>query len=85
MSPLSPAQLQALQAEIDGAVGTAANIGEVIAPQYTGFIVLGQAVAHILPSLYNDVMQLLAKSEPTPADNAALAAKIAALADPASL
>ena len=75
----------AIEAEILAGINTAANIAEVVAPQYAGFIVLGQAVAAAFPSLIDDVTALINKAEPTAADNAALAAKIVALGNPAAL
>ncbi len=82
---MDPTTLQNIEDEIAKAVDTAANIGEVIAPQYTGFIVLGQAVAKALPDLYNDVKALLGTAAPTTDAQAALAAKIHALANPETI
>ena len=76
---------QTLATEIQSAVDTAAGIATVVAPQYAGFIVLGQAIAHAAPELYADVQALLSKKEPTDADAAELAGKIADLLNPASL
>jgi len=78
-------QLAALQTEINAGLDLAAQVGEVIAPQYTGFIVLGQAVAKAFPGIIADVQALIHKTEPTAADVAALAATIAALGNPESL
>jgi len=70
---------------ISGALVTAGNIAEVIAPQYTAFIVLGMAVARALPDLERDVVALLNHAEPAPGDVALLAQKIHALANPETL
>ena len=78
-------QLAALEAEVGSAVDTAASVGEVIAPQYTAFIVLGQAVAHLAPGLIADVQAMLSKNASTDADRADLAAKIAAFVNPSAI
>lgn len=82
---LNQAQIDAVQAEIQAAVSTAANIAAVIAPEYLPFIVLGQAVAKAFPPLVDDVVQLINNTAPSDADNAALAQKIAALANPQAI
>ena len=76
---------QALQKSIQDAVGAAATFGEIIAPQYTAYIVLGQAIASAVPTLYDDVKRLIGTAEPTDADKAALAQKIADLMHPETL
>ncbi len=76
---MDAATLKTIEAEIAAAVDTAGNIEDVIAPQYAAFIVLGQAVAKALPGRIDDVQRLLSSQEPTDADVAALAQKIAAL------
>lgn len=78
-------QLKAIETEIAAGVDTAANIAEVVAPQYAGFIVLGQAVAKAFPPLMEDVNNLINATEPNAAANAALAAKIGALTNPETL
>lgn len=75
----------AIVSEIESGIATAANIAEVIAPQYAAFIVLGQAVAAAFPELIADVENLINKTDPSPADNAALAVKIADLGNPSAL
>lgn len=76
---------ETIKNEIEAAVDTVAGVASTIAPEYAPFIVLGQAVAHAIPSLYADVQALLQKKDPTDADTKALADKIAALQNPAAL
>lgn len=83
--PFDQAKFDAVKAEIDMGVDTAATLAGTVAPQYIPFIVLGQAVAKALPGLYEDVVKLVNQTEPGDADNAALAAKIAALQHPEAL
>jgi hypothetical protein len=78
-------QLALIESEIESGINTAAGIASVVAPQYAGFIVLGQAVAAAFPPLLNDVLALINQTDPSAADQSALAAKIAALANPAAL
>lgn len=78
-------QQAAIESQIGTAVTTAGQIAEVIAPQYTVFIVLGMAVAKAVPGLVTDVENLINGTAPDAAANAALAAKIAALANPDTL
>ena len=78
---LTSDQIAAVETEIN----SAASIASVLAPQYAGFIVLGQAVAKAAPLLYQDVQNLLANKAPTPADVTALATAIASLANPETL
>lgn len=75
-------KFDAVKAQIDAGIDTAALVAEGIAPQYIPLIVLGQAVAKALPDLYADVAKLIEQTEPTEADSAALALKIAALEHP---
>lgn len=82
---VTPEQLAALEAEIGSAVDTAANVAQVVAPQYTAFIVLGQAVAHLAPGLLNDVIAMLGKNAVTDADRADLAKKISEFANPSEI
>lgn len=82
---MDPIQQAAIEAQIGTAVNTAGQIAEVIAPQYTVFIVLGMAVAKAIPGLVTDVENLISGTAPDPAANAAIAAKIAALANPDAL
>lgn len=78
-------ELAAIESELKSGIDTAASIASVVAPQYAGFIVLGQAVAAAFPPLLNDVLALINQNEPSVADQQALSAKIAALANPAAL
>lgn len=75
----------AIEAEILAAVNSAATMAGIIDPELMPFIILGKAVAAGLPELLNDVQALIDGTEPTDADNAALAVKIVALGNPASL
>lgn len=76
---------QVIEAEVNSAVNTAGAIASVIMPQYAAFIVLGQAIAKAMPELYDDVIRLLNKQEPTDEDTAELAKKIAALSAPETI
>jgi hypothetical protein len=82
---IDPAQLAAIEAEIKSGIDIAAGVASTVAPQYAPFIVLGQAVAAAFPPLINDVIALIEQTEPDAAANAALALKIASLANPAAL
>jgi hypothetical protein len=46
---------------------------------------LGAGLIKAAPELYQDAVNLAQKKDPTPEDNAALQAKIAALANPSAL
>lgn len=82
---LTQAQIQAVETEILSGINTAAGIASAVAPEYAPFIVLGQAVAAAMPDLINDVTALIQQTAPSAADVTALAAKIAALQNPAAL
>ena len=64
------------------AVDAAAALAQVFLPQFTAFIVLGRAAAKAAPGLYEDVVKLLSKDEPTPEEKQDLARKLQALANP---
>lgn len=80
-----PQDIESIKAEVSAAVDTAATIGRVIAPQYTAFIVLGQALAKALPGIYEDVLKLIAREKPTDDELADLAGKLHALANPETI
>ena len=82
---MNTAQLSAITANLSAALVTAGNVAEVIAPQYTAFIVLGMAVAKALPDLERDVVALLNHTAPAASDVELLAQKISALANPETL
>lgn len=82
---INQAQVDAVQAEIQAGVTTAATIAGTVAPEYLPFIILGQAVAKAIPSLVDDVVELINQTEPSDAMNAALATKITNLGNPAAL
>lgn len=82
---ITPEQEAAIHTKVNAAVDGAANIATVIAPEFLPYIVLGQAIAKALPSLYLDVANLLQGNEPAPEDVTALANKIIALANPEKL
>ena len=69
---------------IEAGISTVASAGETLDPALAPFIVIGQAAAAALPELIDDVTGLLSGAQPSDADKAALAAKIQALANPAS-
>ena len=75
----------AIEAEILSAVNAAGTMAGIIDPELLPFIVLGRAVAAGLPGLLYDVEALIDGTEPSDADNAALAVKIVALGNPSSL
>lgn len=79
---MNPTQISA---EIDPVIDGAANVASALAPQYGALILLGAGLIKQAPELYADALNLIQKKEPTDADNAALLAKIAALANPQSL
>ncbi len=74
-----------ISAEIDPVIDGAANVASALMPQYGALIILGAGLIKSAPELYADALNLVQKKEPTDADNAALQAKIAALAKPESL
>lgn len=82
---MTPEQLEAIKANLDQSIDTAAGISEIIAPQYLAFIVLGQVLAKAVPGLVMDVEELLSKDKPTDEEKTALAGKIASLAHPEDL
>ncbi len=82
---MTPTELAALEAEVNTVVNTAGSIASSVAPQYAGFIVLGQAVAKLFPGVLNDIENLIAKKDPTDADNDAVAEKIMSLLTPEDL
>ena len=82
---MNSTQVSDITNNISTALVTAGNIAEVIAPQYTAFIVLGMAVAKALPDLASDVQALVNQTAPTAADITLLAQKINALANPETL
>lgn len=74
-----------IAAEIDPVIDGAANVASALVPQYGALILLGAGLLKSAPQLYQDALNLAQKKDPTPEDNAALAAKIAALSNPAAL
>lgn len=82
---INQAQVDAVQAELQAGVTTAATIASTVAPEYIPFIILGQAVAKAIPGLVDDVVELINQTEPSDAQNAALALKIVNLGNPAAL
>jgi hypothetical protein len=74
-----------LSAEIDPVINGAANVAAALLPQYGALILLGAGLIKSAPTLYADALNLVQKKDPTPEDNAALVAKIAALANPETL
>lgn len=75
-------QLALIESEIANAVNLAGSIATIIAPQQLPFIVLGQAVAKAIPSLYDDVRALISNQAPTAEKISELATKIQALKNP---
>jgi hypothetical protein len=76
---------ETLKAEIKAAVAAAGTVATFIAPQYTAFIVLGQALAKAAPEVYDGVVKLLQKAEPTETEVAELHALIEGLNNPDSI
>lgn len=74
-----------ISAEIDPVIDGAANVAAALAPEYGALILLGAGLVKASPELYADAVNLVQKKDPTAADNAALDAKIAALAHPETL
>jgi hypothetical protein len=74
-----------LKAEIKAAVAAAGTIATFIAPQYTAFIVLGQALAKAAPEVFDGVVKLLQKAEPTEAEIADLHRLIDQLKNPETI
>lgn len=79
---LDPQKTQQIKSEIST---VADAVGAFLPPQALPFFVLGRAVAVAAPDLIADVERILAKSEPSPADEENLAIKIHALGSPESL
>jgi len=69
-------------AEITQAVDLAATLATALGPQAAALIALGRVVAAVTPALYDDVVKLLQKAEPTAEEKADLARKLHALANP---
>jgi len=82
---MNSTQINDITANLSDALVTAGNVAEVIAPQYTAFIVLGMAVAKALPDLEQDVVALLNQTAPATSDLELLAQKISDLANPETL
>ena len=72
---------QAILDGIDTVSGFAITVDPAIAP----LVIIGQGVAHLIPTIVDDVNALLAKKDPTAEDAAALAAKIRGLLNPSQL
>jgi hypothetical protein len=79
------AQIDAVTAEIVSGLDIAGSAAGVIDPELLPFIVIGKAAAAAIPGLVDDVTNLINGAAPSPADNLALATKIATLANPAAL
>jgi hypothetical protein len=82
---MNSTQINDITSNLSDALVTAGNVAEVIAPQYTVFIVLGMAVAKALPDLERDVVALINQTAPAASDVELLAQKINALANPETL
>ncbi len=71
------------QKQIAATIDDAAKVAlELLPPQYAGLILLGHMAAKAAPPLYEEALRIAGKGEPTPEDEAQLAAKIAVLANP---
>ena len=57
-------------------------IASVLVPQYRVYLVLGAAIARQVPGLYEDVLRLLEKGEPTAEEKAELSRKLQLLGNP---
>lgn len=79
---MEQSQIDAIKAEINAVVNTGSTIAATVAPEYLPFILLGKAVALQVPNLFEDVVKLVQKTEPTDADAQELAQSIAQLQHP---
>lgn len=82
---MDQATLDQIKAEIAALGDFTAAIAGAVNPTLLPFIVIGKAAAVAVPTLVDDVNQWLAGQPPTDDQNAALAAKIAALSKPEEL
>lgn len=82
-------QLAAVKAQVEASADLVGNLIGAVDPQLIPLIVIGKAAAPMVPDLINDVENWISAikngNDPTDADNAALAAKIAALQHPETL
>ncbi len=78
-------QIDSIKAELTAGINTAATIATTVAPEYGPYIMLGKAVALAVPELYEDMVKLVQKAQPTDVETSDLAKKIAALASPETL
>ena len=85
MTQLTPEQIAAIQARINGAAAIAEQITGTAAPQYVPYIILGQIVADMIPQAIGDIQGLIGGAEPTLDDVQALWAKIQALNNPEAI
>ncbi|CAK0780998.1 hypothetical protein CCP3SC15_850010 [Gammaproteobacteria bacterium] len=75
-------QLAALKLQIELAARAAGPIVGLLGPQATAGLIIGQAVAKLIPELVDTVQKLLAGEEPTEAEKADFQAKLAVLGNP---
>jgi hypothetical protein len=68
-----------LEIELRKSIDLAGTLASVIAPSSIVHIVLGQAIAGLIPTLFLTVEAMLANREPTDTDVADLMAKLEAL------
>jgi 1-aminocyclopropane-1-carboxylate deaminase/D-cysteine desulfhydrase-like pyridoxal-dependent ACC family enzyme len=67
---------------IVGMVDAGTTLAGALLPQYRAYILLGAAVARQVPELYEDVVKLVQKQEPTAEEKVELWRKLRALANP---
>lgn len=82
---MDKASLDSIKATIQTTGETLGSIVDVVDPQFHVAVVIGTAIAEQAPELVNDVQQWLANRKagnPSPAEDHAIAEKIAALLAP---
>lgn len=82
---MEQSQIDAIKAEINAVVGAGSTIAATVAPEYLPAILIGKAVMAQVPGLFEDVVKLIQKNEPTDADAQALAVGIHGLLNPETL
>ncbi len=75
-------QIDSVKAEISAFVEVGSTVAATVAPEFLPYIILGKAVAKVIPPLFEDVVKLIQKNQPTEADALALAQNIARLSHP---
>jgi hypothetical protein len=80
--PLTQEQVDQINADIELAARAAGPIVEIFGPQATVALLLGKAMAKLVPETVAIIERWIAGQDPTPEEKANMAAELSVLSDP---